>query len=134
MTTRPTMYELALLLVHIRDASPRRARTDLERLRRELTRVMGRDGHDVTRDELVALAERRRAELACVMKMRGRPRQTDPACHEVTRRTRCVENPPSACIKPGQWPRTLIWIKASSSISLFGSRALAPQSIPFVMT
>ena len=58
MTTHPTIHELRLLLIHCRDASSRRARTDLERLGRELARVMGRDDRGVMRDKLVALAER----------------------------------------------------------------------------
>jgi hypothetical protein len=58
MTVRPTLSELKLLLIHIRDAPTRRRRVDVERLRHELMRVTGRDS--VT---LVDLAERQRNGL-----------------------------------------------------------------------
>jgi hypothetical protein len=50
--TRPTLSELALLYIHIRDAPPRRARLDMERLSRELMRNRGRNDGGVMRNEL----------------------------------------------------------------------------------
>jgi hypothetical protein len=53
----PTQSELALLLIHIRDAPSRRARVDMERYR-NLKRVVERNGDGVMRNGEVKQVER----------------------------------------------------------------------------